>query len=74
LNQVTYKVDNAIQKQRGNSLLDPLDVGNSQRICCTSLTEGLHDVKPVGWMAIFGDGLGNFIDGLSIGFQPFQIN
>jgi zinc transporter ZupT len=24
-------------------------------------------VRPIGWMAIFGDGLGNFIDGLSIG-------
>lgn len=39
----------------------------SQRICCTSLTEGLENVRPIGWMAIFGDGLGNFIDGLSIG-------
>lgn len=38
-----------------------------ERICCTSLTKGMSKVKPIGWMAIFGDGLGNFIDGLSIG-------
>lgn len=37
------------------------------RICCTSLTKGIPNVRPIGWMAIFGDGLGNFIDGLSIG-------
>lgn len=37
------------------------------KLCCTSLTKGISDVRPIGWMAIFGDGLGNFIDGLSIG-------
>ncbi len=37
------------------------------RLCCTSLTKGISQMKPIGWMAIFGDGLGNFIDGLSIG-------
>lgn len=39
----------------------------NQRICCTSLTKDLRNVKPIGLMALFGDGLGNFIDGLSIG-------
>lgn len=29
--------------------------------------EDLHSVAPVAWMIIFGDGLHNFIDGLSIG-------
>lgn len=29
--------------------------------------EGLGNVAPVAWMIIFGDGLHNFIDGLSIG-------
>ncbi len=37
------------------------------KLCCTSLTENIGLVRPIGWMAIFGDGLGNFIDGLSIG-------
>jgi zinc transporter ZupT len=37
------------------------------KLCCTSLTEGISQVRPRGWMAIFGDGLGNFMDGLSIG-------
>ena len=37
------------------------------KLCCTSLTENLAEVRPIGWMAVFGDGLGNFIDGLSIG-------
>ena len=27
----------------------------------------MSKVKPIGWMAIFGDGIGNFIDGLSTG-------
>ena len=29
--------------------------------------DDLHSVAPVAWMIIFGDGLHNFIDGLSIG-------
>ena len=28
---------------------------------------GYREIKPVAWMVIFGDGLHNFIDGLSIG-------
>jgi zinc transporter ZupT len=52
-------------------LADELNAGANlerpNKICCTSLTKGINKVKPIGWMAIFGDGLGNFIDGLSIG-------
>lgn len=29
--------------------------------------ESFYSVAPVAWMIIFGDGLHNFIDGLSIG-------
>ncbi len=43
-----------------------------ERICCTSLTKGMSKVRPIGWMAIFGDGLSNFIDGLSIGASMNQ--
>lgn len=43
-----------------------------QRICCTSLTKGLSEVRPIGWMAIFGDALSNFIDGMSIGASMNQ--
>ena len=43
-----------------------------QRICCTSLTKGLGEVRPIGWMAIFGDALSNFIDGMSIGASMNQ--
>jgi zinc transporter ZupT len=46
---------------------EELRTGKPGRICCTSLTAGMKDVRPIGWMAIFGDGLGNFIDGLGIG-------
>jgi zinc transporter ZupT len=42
------------------------------RICCTNLCEGISGVKPIGYMALFGDGLGNFIDGLSIGASVNQ--
>lgn len=73
-----------------------LKISKSGRICCTSLSEGISQVKkqkkrgkkskfklkivififlkvrPIGWMAIFGDGLGNFIDGLSIGASISQ--
>jgi zinc transporter ZupT len=33
---------------------------------------GISKVRPVGWMAIFGDGIGNLIDGLTIGASISQ--
>ena len=42
-------------------MIDILDLGRLPPC------RGFGGVRPIGWMAIFGDGLGNFIDGLSIG-------
>lgn len=49
-----------------------MKIEKNQRICCTSLTKGMSKIRPIGWMAIFGDGIGNFIDGLSIGASISQ--
>jgi zinc transporter ZupT len=40
--------------------------------CTFSVTVDLSKVRPVGWMAIFGDGIGNLIDGLTIGASISQ--
>ncbi len=65
---MTDKLESELEKRR-----DSLDFDTSQQICCTSLTKGISHVKPIGWMAIFGDGLSNFIDGLSIGLFGFFV-
>ena len=76
LTEVTDKLadmESAIEENnRIRSMSDPSLKIKNPRICCTSLTKDLDKVKPVGWMAIFGDGLGNFIDGLSIGASVNQ--
>ncbi len=33
----------------------------NERICCTSLTKGLSQVRPIGIMSLIGDSLSNFI-------------
>ncbi|XP_067655769.1 metal cation symporter ZIP14-like isoform X2 [Haliotis asinina] len=38
-----------------------------ESISMKSPSRGQHPIKPLAWMIIFGDGLHNFIDGLSIG-------
>lgn len=54
LNEVTDKLADKINIEEQVNVLDN---GNKnirnmkqQRICCTSLTEGITNVRPIGWM------------------------
>ena len=43
------------------SLHNQIAALGNERICCTSLTKGIGQIRPIGIMSLIGDSLSNFI-------------